>query len=73
MVICFIAFSFNNPNKIFKKYKFLMPFVYGILCVLLIAMQPDLGTAMILAITCFFIFLSLPLKDKNYGKLKTKR
>lgn len=70
MTIMFIAFSFHNPNKIFRKYKFLMPFVYGVLCVLLIAMQPDFGTAMILAITCFMMFLSLPLKDKNYKKLK---
>ena len=70
MTIMFIAFAFHNPRKIFKKYKFLMPFVYGVLCVLLIAMQPDFGTAMILAITCFFMFLSLPLKDKNYAKLK---
>ncbi len=70
MTIMFIAFAFHNPNKIFKKYKFLMPFVYGIICVALIAMQPDLGTAMILAITCFLMFLSLPLKNKNYAKLK---
>ena len=70
MTIMFIAFAFHNPNKIFKKYKFLMPFVYGIICVALIAMQPDLGTAMILAITIFLMFLSLPLKDKNYSKLK---
>ena len=70
MVIMSIAFAFHNPNKIFKKYKFLMPFVYGIICVTLIAMQPDLGTAMILAITIFLMFLSLPLKDKNYSKLK---
>ena len=70
MTIMFIAFSFHNPNKIFRKYKFLMPFVYGVLCVLLIAIQPDFGTAMILAITCFLMFLSLPLNDKNYKKLK---
>lgn len=70
MTIMFISFSFHTPNKIFKKYKFLMPFVFGVICFTLIAAQPDLGTAMILAIICFFMFLSLPLKDKNYGKLK---
>ena len=70
LVIVFIAFSFRNPFKMFKGYKFLMPFVYAIICVFLIAMQPDLGTAMILAITCFLIFISLPLNDKNYKKLK---
>lgn len=70
MTIMFIAFSFNNPSKMFKGYKFLAPFIYGVICVALIAAQPDFGTAMILAIICFFMFLSLPLKDKNYTKLK---
>ena len=70
MTILFIAFAFRNPIKMFRGYKFLMPFVYGVICVALIAAQPDLGTAMILAVICFFMFLSLPLKDKNYSKLK---
>lgn len=70
MTIMYIAFAFNNPSKMFKKYKFLMPFVYGVICVALIASQPDFGTAMILAIICFMMFISLPLKDKNYTKLK---
>ena len=70
MTILFIAFAFRNPIKMFRGYMFLMPFVYGVICVALIAAQPDLGTAMILAVICFFMFLSLPLKDKNYSKLK---
>ena len=69
-VIMFVSFSFSNTKKMFRNYKFLMPFVYAIICVALIAAQPDFGTAMILAITCFFLFLSIPLKDKNYKKLK---
>lgn len=68
--ILFIAFSFRNPKKMFRGYKFLVPFIYAVICVALIAAQPDLGTAMILAIISFFMFLSLPLKDKNYSKLK---
>lgn len=70
MTICFIAFAFNNPKKAFYKYKFLVPFIYAIICAVLIAAQPDLGTAMILIITCFFMFLSLPLRDNKYAKLK---
>ncbi len=70
MTIMFIAFSFNNTRKIFSGYKFLIPFIYGVICVALIAAQPDFGTAMILAIICFLMFVSLPLKDKNYTKLK---
>lgn len=70
MTILYIAFSFNNPRKVFNGYRFLIPFIYAVICIFLIAAQPDLGTAMILAIMCFLIFLSLPLKDKNYTKLK---
>lgn len=70
MCIMFISFAFCNPKKMFKGYKFLMPFVYGVICVALIAAQPDFGTAMILAIICFLMFVSLPLKDKKYTKLK---
>lgn len=70
MIICFIAFSFANPKKAFYKYKFLLTFAYAIFCAFLIACQPDLGTAMIVIITCFLMFLSLPLKDGKYAKLK---
>ena len=69
-VILFLAFSFSNKKNIFNNYKFLMPFVSGIICVALIAAQPDFGTAMILGVICFFLFLSIPLKDSNYKKMK---
>ena len=69
-IILFIAFSFKDTRKMFKNYKFLMPFVYAIICIFLIAIQPDLGTAIIIAIMCFFLFLSIPLRDNNYKKLK---
>ena len=70
MTILFIAFSFSNPKKIFKNYKFLRYFVYAMICFFLIAKQPDLGTAMILAMTCFCMFLAIPLKDNNFKKIK---
>ena len=70
LVILFIAFSFGKTNRIFHNYKFLVPFIYSLFCVALIAAQPDFGTAMILAFTCFLMFLSLPLNDNNYKKLK---
>jgi len=70
LMILFIAFSFKEPRKMFRGYKFITPFIYGVICFGLIAMQPDFGTAIIFALICFFLFLSLPLKDKNYKKLK---
>ncbi len=70
LIILAIAFSFNNPKKMSQGYKFLMPFVYGVICVGLIAGQPDFGTAMILGIICFLLFLSVPLKNNKFAKLK---
>ena len=69
-MILFVSFSFNNIRKMFKGYKFLVPFIYSGFCILLIAMQPDLGTAMILAGVLFLMFISLPIKDKKYAKFK---
>ena len=70
MMICFISFSFNNPKKALYKYKFLVPFIYVVVCFTLIFLQPDLGTAMIIAIIAFFMFMALPLKNKSLQKLK---
>ena len=70
LTIIYLAFSFNKLNTMNTYYKFLMPFVPCIICCFLIALQPDLGTALILAITCFLIFMSLPLKNNDYKKLK---
>jgi len=70
LMILFLAFSFKNPKNMFKGYKFITPFIYAVLCFGLIAAQPDFGTAIIFALISFLLFLSLPLKDKNYKKLK---
>lgn len=70
MSILFIAFSFTNTKKMFSDYKFLTPFIWIIPIFLLIYKQPDLGTDMILVITCFIMFIGLPIKNKKFGKLK---
>ena len=70
MTILFLAFAFSNQTKMFKNYKFLVPFTFSIVCIFLIAIQPDLGTAMILACISFLMFLCLPIKNKKYTKLK---
>ena len=70
LMILFIAFSFKEPRKMFNGYKFITPFIYAVICFMFIAMQPDFGTAIIFALICFFMFLGLPIKDKNYKKLK---
>ena len=70
LMILFIAFYFNTNKKIKSEYGFLWPFIYAVLCVLLVAFQPDFGTAMILGITCFIMFICLPFRDIKYKKIK---
>lgn len=57
-------------DKCFKKkinnlYYYLIPLVIAIIMFVLIAMQPDLGGAIILAGIAFFIFITLPMDKKN--------
>lgn len=70
LIILYLAFSFKNSRKLDSGYKFLMPFVLPVVCFFLIAGQPDFGTAIIFCLIVFFIFMSLPLRDEKYKKLK---
>lgn len=70
LVILGTAFSFTHLKKMSSGYKFLIPFTLDILLIGLIAFQPDFGTAVIVAIICFLLFISIPIKTKNYVKFK---
>ncbi len=48
-----------NKNKS-GKYAFFIPLAYGIIVFLLVAMQPDLGTGLIIAGIVFLTFLAIP-------------
>ncbi len=70
-LIIFMAVAYNNLYK--KKnvsiYSYLIPISMAVVLGLLIAMQPDLGSALILVAIGFCIFISLPLKKSNLPKV----
>ena len=70
LLILSIAFYFKDIDKVSKNYRFLTPFSFVAISAYLIYKQPDLGTAIIVVLTSFLMFLSLPLKDEKYKKIK---
>ena len=71
IIIIFLATAYHklermkNPNI----YAFLFPVAIALICAVLIAMQPDFGTALIIAGIVFFIFISIPFVKKNIIKV----
>ena len=53
----------NKPQT--SKYSFFIPLAYAIIVFLLVCLQPDLGTAVIIAGIVFLTFLSIPFKDNQ--------
>ncbi len=72
IIIVYLGVSLE---KIFNKNKYditnlMTPFLLVVIAAFLTAIQPDLGTAAIIGAIAFFIFLSLPSKDKKITNLK---
>jgi cell division protein FtsW len=62
-IILYMGYFFGDENyKTKGKYAFLIPIIVSMIVFVLVALQPDLGTAVIIAAIAFFIFLSVPLK-----------
>lgn len=59
----------SNENKKSGKYSFLIPLIFSLIIFILIVLQPDLGTASVIAFIVFFTFLSVPLKENNLATL----
>ncbi len=59
----------SNENKKSGKYSFLIPLMLSLIIFILIVLQPDLGTASVIAFIVFFTFLSIPLKSNNLANL----
>lgn len=57
--------DYVNKNKDNKDYSFFIPIAYSIIVFLLVVLQPDLGTGLIIAGIAFFLFLSIPFKDNQ--------
>ena len=71
IIIVFLAIAYSKLEK--KKstniYNFLIPVAICLLIAVLIAMQPDLGTALIICGIVFFVFISIPFVKKNITKV----
>lgn len=60
-VILYLGVFFGDKLKTRKeKYAFVIPLIIAFIIFILVAMQPDLGTAVILAAITFFVFLAVP-------------
>ncbi len=69
--IVFLAVFYSRLEKSKNKniYLFLFPAAICIFIALLIAVQPDFGTALIICGIVFFIFLSIPFVKQNVVKI----
>ena len=71
IIIVFLAVAYSRLEK--KKngniYTFLVPVAICLLVAVLIAMQPDLGTALIICGIVFFVFISIPYVKENIVKV----
>lgn len=71
IIIVFLAVVYSRMEK--KKdrniYTFLIPVAICMLIAFLIAMQPDFGTALIIAGIIFFIFIGIPYVKQNIIKV----
>lgn len=64
-IIIYLGIFFGEYDKRKSgKYSFLVPMIFAGIIFTLVLMQPDLGTAVIIAGITFFIFLALPI-EKN--------
>lgn len=72
ILILFLGLFYGNPNKVNKsKYSFFIPLAYSIFVVLLILLQPDLGTAIIVSGIVALTFIAIPIGgNKMMNSLK---
>lgn len=71
-IILYLAAWYGNRKKFNTIYDFFIPLIGCVVIFFLVALEPDLGTAAIIALICMFIVFTLPLdKNKIMQLLKT--
>jgi len=72
IMVVFLAVYFERVinTKDYKVQKIIYPFIIILIACGLIAYQPDLGTAIIVAGIAGLIFLALPIRTKEMNKMK---
>ena len=71
IIIVFLAVAYSKleKSKTATIYTFLIPVAICLGIAVLIAMQPDFGTALIICGIVFFVFISIPYVKKNIIKV----
>ena len=71
IIIIFLAVAYSKLEKSKNNniYTFLIPVAICLLIAILIAMQPDFGTALIICGIVFFVFISIPYVKQNIVKV----
>lgn len=71
IIIIFLAVAYSRleKKKVNNIYTFLIPVAVCLFIAVLIAMQPDFGTALIISGIVFFVFISLPFVKQNIIKI----
>lgn len=71
IIIIFLACAYGRIKKFNTIYDIFVPIVPCVLVCGMVALEPDLGTALIIAAICMFIFFALPIsKNKQINVLK---
>ena len=71
IIIMFLASYYDyNKEKLDNMKTLLIPIIPVIIIFVIVALQPDLGTALIIGLISFFMFFSLPMPKKNLRKLR---
>ncbi len=67
ILIVFAAIYYNKLHykKVKKIWAYFVPLAFGVIVAGLVAMQPDLGTAIIIAGIVFLTFISIPMIQNN--------
>ena len=66
IIILFLACAYGNKKKFKFMYDIFLPIIPCIIIFALVAAEPDLGTAAIIASICMFIFFALPFEKNKY-------
>lgn len=70
-IILYLAFVYGKKKKFNNVYEMMMPLAPCVLIFGLVFIEPDRGTALIIAIICMFIFFTLPFeKEKHINALR---
>lgn len=65
IIIIYLACYFGKNISSYKRFFFLRPIIACAVATALIFLQPDLGTAAIIALMVFFIFIAVPFSKQD--------